>query len=87
MNSPVSVGTRISTMAYTYMGIELIISGIITIAMHYGIANGNPQAAFVYYSATLSLTTQFPVWGGAIVNIKDDVFELIVIILIPRTVF
>ena len=67
MNNPTSVA--ISTIAYTHMGAELLISGIITIAMHYGIAN-NPPAALVVYAATLTNIYAYPVWGGIFVSIK-----------------
>ena len=83
MNTPVPTADRVSTLAYTFMGVELIISGIITIAMHYGIAS-NPQAAFVVYSATFTPRILYPVWGGALVSIKNDVFNFLIdIILIP----
>ena len=82
MNPPVSVGIRISTRAYTYMGVGLIASGIILISMHYGIANGNRLVELVVYTATSSDNTKYPTWGGATVSIKNDVFDLTVIILI-----
>ena len=68
MNNPTSAA--ISKVAYTAMGIELLVTGIITIAMHYGIAN-NPPAAAVVYAATLTTIYAYPVWGGIFVSIKS----------------
>ncbi|EDV21469.1 hypothetical protein TrispH2_007052 [Trichoplax sp. H2] len=52
-----------STIAFTHMGIELIISGIVTIALHYGIGS-NPILASVVYAGTQTVIYHYPVWGG-----------------------
>lgn len=69
MNSPTVVA--ISTIAYTYMGIELLLTSIITIAMHYGIAN-NPSAVAVVHTATLTTRYACPVWREVLVSMKED---------------
>ena len=57
----------VSTVAYTHMGIELVFSGILTIAMHYGVA-ANPYLASAVYAGSATGVYQYPVWGGVFVS-------------------
>ena len=56
-----------STYAYTKMGFELVIAGILTIAMQYGAA-GNRPAAIAVYDGTVTRSNQYPVWCGVFVS-------------------